>query len=652
MFFRCFFSFFLSFFIISSWGFSEEDFQLKKQHIRQTMEKMFACHVENRKISPLTVRRSFKIYVQQFDPNHIYLTKEEVKPFVSLNDQEIEEIIQNYHQDNHLRYFALNQTIENAIVRHRKIRKEIIKDIFEEERRGKFQVKKWEAHDFAEDVDELRDRIKIHLISEIRAALKRSEIQMPSEQTIRQISTFQESKRIAREEAYLSQKKGIDSHNFVVHVLKAMAKSLDAHSGYYSPKEAYEIRTYLKKEFSGIGIVLTEEFDGIRVSEILQGGPAYRSQKVAVGDVLFGLDDHPIQEKSFDQVMEMMKGKPGSKLILNIKKKGKESLEKVTLVREKITIDNERLSFDTEVFADGVIGKIHLPGFYDNGRKISVEKDLRQALNQLRSQGKIYGLILDLRDNAGGFLSQAIKVSSMFISGGIIVVSKYANGQVSYVRDVNGRHYYSGPLLVLISKASASAAEVVSGTLQDHGVALVIGDERSYGKGSIQYQTLTDETADSFFKVTVGRYYTASGRSPQIVGVKSDIHVPTSVHRREIGERYVPYAISGDQLPGEVFDFLNRTKKGDFRDKSAFTLDYLKPYHSLWRSMLKRLRENSSGRLDRDLNFQLFLKTTENTYSRSNPLQIKPNFSTSNFGVEDLQMQEAVAIIKDMAISN
>ena len=638
--------------IISSWGFSEENFQLQKEHIRKTMEKMFACHVENRKISPLTVRRSFKIYVQQFDPNHIYLTKEEVKPFFSLNDQEIEEIIQNYHQDNHLHYFTLNQTIENSIVRQRKMRKEIIKDIFEEERRGEFQLKKWEAHDFAEDLDELRDRIKIHLIREIRAALKRAEIQTPSEQTINQISTFQESKRIVREELYLSQKKGMDSHNFVVHVLKAMAKSLDAHSGYYSPKEAYEIRTYLKKEFSGIGVVLSEEFDGVRVAEILQGGPAYRSQKIGVGDVLFGLDDHPIWEKSFDQVLEMMKGRPGSKLTLNIKKKGGESIEKVTLVREKITIDNERLSLDTEFFADGVIGKIHLPGFYDNGGKISVEKDLRQALNQLRSQGKIYGLILDLRDNAGGFLSQAIKVSSMFISGGIIVVSKYANGQVSYVRDVNGRHYYSGPLLVLISKASASAAEVVSGTLQDHGVALIIGDERSYGKGSIQYQTLTDETADSFFKVTVGRYYTASGRSPQIVGVKSDIPVPTPFHRREIGERYVPHAISGDQLPGEVFDFLNRTKKGDFRDKSAFALDYLKPHHTLWRSMLKRLKENSSERLNRDLNFQLFLKSMENTYSRSNPVQGGLKLSTSNFGVEDLQMQEAVAIIKDMVISN
>src|SRR5262249_53796114 len=159
-----------------------------------------------------------------------------------------------------------------------------------------------------------------------------------------------------------------------------------------------------------------------------------------------------------------------------------------------------------------------------------------------------YGLVLDLRENAGGFLSQAVKVSGIFLSNGIVVISKYSRGDVHFLRNIVGRSYFNGPLVILTSKMSASASEIVAQALQDYGVGIVVGDERTFGKGSIQYQTVTDMSTDLFFKVTVGKYYTASGRTTQIEGVKTDIVVPTHYAPYHIGERYLEYPLSADKV--------------------------------------------------------------------------------------------------------
>jgi carboxyl-terminal processing protease len=163
-----------------------------------------------------------------------------------------------------------------------------------------------------------------------------------------------------------------------------------------------------------------------------------------------------------------------------------------------------RLQAFDEPFGDGLIAKLTLPAFYESEEGSSCEKDMRDALRKLKAKGKVLGVVLDLRENSGGFLNQAVKTAGLFITSGVIVISKYAQGELQYLRDLDGRVYYTGPLLVLTSKASASAAEIVAQALQDYGTALVVGDERTYGKGSIQYQNVTERGSGAFFKVTVG----------------------------------------------------------------------------------------------------------------------------------------------------
>jgi carboxyl-terminal processing protease len=336
-------------------------------------------------------------------------------------------------------------------------------------------------------------------------------------------------------------------------------------------------------------------------------------------------------------VLKALQGHGSKNVSLGLKRIAQdrtESFVKVDLKREKIVLDDERVVYSTEPFGDGIIGKIVLPSFYESADAPGADTDIREALRQMKKQGPILGLVIDMRDNLGGFLSQAVKVAGTFMTSGVVVVSKYSKGEVQYLRNIDPRLYYDGPLVILTSKMSASAAEIVAQALQDYGIAIVVGDPRTYGKGSIQYQTVTDPEAASFFKVTVGKYYTVSGRSTQIEGVVADIHVPTAYAPYHIGERYLEYALKNDQIPPAYIDPLIDVQGSSKVWLQNNYLPFLQKKLSEWVQMLPILQKNSQNRIEQNPNFQLFMKTM----GEGNP----------DIGMNDLQMQEAVNIIKDM----
>ena len=228
----------------------------------------------------------------------------------------------------------------------------------------------------------------------------------------------------------------------------------------------------------------------------------------------------------------------------------------------------------------------------------------------------------------------------------MIVISKYSRGEIKYLRNLDGRLHYSGPLIILTSRASASAAEIVAQALQDYGTAIIVGDEQTYGKGSIQYQTVTDREAKAFYKVTVGRYYTVSGRSTQIEGVKADIVVPTIFSSYKIGERYLEYPLESDQVAAAYIDPLTDI---DYRSRSWFQKNYLPNLHqpqAKWQKLLPTLEQNSRDRLEKNPNFAAFIKAQEKVGGRS-PRSFK-KLTNPPWGNDDLQMQEALNIMKDM----
>lgn len=592
------------------------DKPLVKSDVRLTMREMFSYHVENKELSPEIVRRTLRIYIEQFDSQKLYLTQEEVNSYLNPSYSLISQIIDGYFSDDISVFEKINQIFVNAILRSRAYREEMVSYLVA-------QGEPMPAPDlqkYAETPEQLKERVWQHLSSKLKANMEVKKKQGAFVMWQRRVERY--------EKGYLA----ADTHSITLHVLRAMARSLDAHTGYYSSQEAAEIRSSLQKEFEGVGVIFKEEIDGVYVGGVVPGSPAARSLMVEPGDILIAIDGCEVEALPYDEVIEKLRGGVGSTVKLKFLRSGQQV--NVELKREKIAMNEERLSVSFERVADGVIGKLVIPAFYDNGRNIALDLDLKEALRFLEKNGPIRGLILDLRDNTGGFLTQAVKVAGMFIPNGLIVISKYSNGETRYTRDIDGRKTYEGPLLVLTSKMSASASEIVAGALQDYGAALIIGDARTFGKGSMQYQTITDDKAKAFYKVTVGRYYTASGRSPQIEGVKADIVIPSELAHINVGEKFLKYPLSGDQL-----DQVNPGAQGGFRSFEN-PVPYLKMRESPCRKMLAKLAKNSEERLAKDPDFQIFLKKMEG--KTASPKR------GENWGVDDLQLREAVKIIQDM----
>jgi carboxyl-terminal processing protease len=631
--------------IFSVFGFQSGAFQLKKEDVRKTMEEMLAYHVEYKEFSPLIARRSLKVYVEQFDPDRVYLLSSEAKVYLEPREDKIKSVIQKYRQDDLSEYAKLNQIIQDSIARSRAYREELEEELVESDENP--QIVGGTYLDYARNEKELKERIKKQLIRVLWIEKQVSNLSTLNTQQRAKIFSLWE-KRFARlENTYLPGNK--NEHYLCMHVLKAFAKSLDAHTSYYSPEEAHEMRTSLEKQFEGIGVVLRESMDGVVIHDMIKGGPAARSGKISPGDLLVEVNGRSVEGIPYEEVLKRLQGEGKEKVQLGLRRSVGENASRVyqiDLKRERIVLQDDRVQYTFERFADGIIGKIDLPSFYESGEGSSCEIEMREALKALRKQGNLLGLVLDMRENSGGFLNQAVKVAGMFVSSGVIVISKYAHGETQYLRDLNGRSYYDGPLVILTSKGSASAAEIVAQALQDYGTGIVVGDDRTYGKGTIQYQTVTDSGATSFFKVTVGRYYTVSGRSTQIEGVKADIVVPTAYSVLNIGERYLEFPLKNDQIPSAYTDPLTDV---DPRNKPWFQKNYLPTLQkklSLWTQMLPRLQSNSLFRLKKNKDYTFFLKVIEEDKGK---LSFTPT-AKENWGVEDLQMMEAVNILKDMTI--
>ena len=627
-------------------------FQLKKTDVRAAMEEMLAYHVEYKDFSSLIARRTLKIYVEQYDSEKVYLLSSEARPYLDPNEERLTAVIQKYNRDDLSEFEALNQTIQRSIVRARGYRQEIEQELIASNEDPK-PVLGETYTDYPSSEKELKSRIKNQLLRVLAAEKRVSSTPVWNAEQRKKVFALWEKRFVRVESPYLPANDGqigvAGEHLLCMHVLKAMAKSLDAHSSYFSPEEAFEMRTSLEKQFEGIGVILREGIDGVVIHDMIKGGPAERSGKIESGDLLVEINGQSVEGAPYEEVLKRLQGDGKGRLQLGLRRFSNDQnvlSYQVELKREKIVMQDERVKFTVESYADGIIGKLILPSFYESGEGMSCEADMREALRAMKKEGNLLGLVLDMRENSGGFLNQAVKVSGLFITSGVVVISKYAHGEIQYLRDLDGRSYYSGPLVILTSKASASAAEIVAQALQDYGTGIVVGDERTYGKGTIQYQTVTDPVATSFFKVTVGRYYTVSGRSTQIEGVKADVVVPTVYSAFNIGERYLEYPLKNDRVPSAYVDPLTDV---DQRNKAWFQKNYLPNLQkklSLWTQMLPELRENSAYRLKQNKDFRLFLKALEQEKQGQSFAQS----AQENWGFDDLQMIEAVNILKDMTV--
>ncbi len=305
----------------------------------------------------------------------------------------------------------------------------------------------------------------------------------------------------------------VDAKDLIHKAIQGMVSSLDPHSQLLPPEAFEELQIDTKGEFGGIGIVITMQKGLLTVISPIEGTPAYEAG-IQAGDIIVKVDGESTKDMMLWEAVKKMRGPKGTSVTLTIFREGLAAPADYTLVRDIIPIESVKY-----ITVKPDYGYIRITNFQDN-----TTEDLMAALNDLEKENqKMKGLVLDLRDNPGGLLNQAIEVSDLFIDEGEIVSIK---GRAKRHTKVFKAHAddkkYEFPMAVLINGGSASASEIVAGALQDHKRAIIVG-VTSFGKGSVQtVETLRDGYG---LKFTIARYYTPSGKSIQAEGIIPDIEV-------------------------------------------------------------------------------------------------------------------------------
>ncbi len=306
--------------------------------------------------------------------------------------------------------------------------------------------------------------------------------------------------------------KEVTDEKLIEAAINGMLTSLDPHSSYLSPKKFKDMQVQTRGEFGGLGIQVTLENGFVKVVSPIDDTPAFRAG-IKPGDFITHLDDESVQGLNLAEAVEKMRGKENSNIKLTISRQGREPFD-VTITREIIKIRSVRWR------TEGKIGYVRITSFSeqsDDGVKRSMKK-IKEKLG-----GELKGIVLDLRNNPGGLLDQAIKVSDAFLEQGEIVSTRSRRGgNAQRFNAKKGDLAENLPIAVLINGGSASASEIVAGALQDHRRAVVLGT-RSFGKGSVQ--TMISLSSHGAIKLTTAHYYTPSGRSIQAKGIDPDIEV-------------------------------------------------------------------------------------------------------------------------------
>ncbi len=317
----------------------------------------------------------------------------------------------------------------------------------------------------------------------------------------------------------------VHDRTLVENALQGMVASLDPHSSYMNTKQFADMQIQTKGEFGGLGLQVTEDQGIIKVISPMDDTPAAKAG-MKPGDLILTLDGRSVEGMSLDDAVEKMRGSPGTPIKLSVKREHIDKPIDVSMTREVIHIQVVK----SALYGD--VAYIRLASFDEQS-----DTKVREAIEKLKAQshGSLRGVVFDLRNNPGGLLDQAVDICEDFIPEGEIVSTRARHAEESQRWDARGTDLIDGlPLVVLINGGSASASEIVSGALQDHRRAVILGT-RSFGKGSVQ--TIFPVGDEGALRLTTARYYTPSGRSIQGLGIAPDVEVAES---REEEIHYLP----------------------------------------------------------------------------------------------------------------
>jgi len=353
--------------------------------------------------------------------------------------------------------------------------------------------------------------------------------------------------------------------------LTNLTQMFDPHTTFMNIKEKEKFDQSMNNELVGIGAVLSDVDGFCTIKELLPGGPAEASLELNPEDIILKVAQSEgnftdVVDMKLSKIVELIKGPKDTLVRLEIRPINDPSSSKVVrIIRDKIKLTSNLAKASVHNVQHNEkttkIGIVELRSFYgSSGNGPKATDDVEELINKLKNLD-VKGIILDLRRNGGGYLSEAVNLAGLFISRGPVVQVKSTDGKIRKKFDFNPKLSWNGPLIVLVSRYSASASEIVAGALKNHKRAIIVGDESTHGKGTVQsliqmnlpYNYNTSNLKKSAAKITIQKYYLPSGNSTQINGVQSDISMPTINTFLPIGESDLENALPCDSIPAVNF---------------------------------------------------------------------------------------------------
>lgn len=547
----------------------------------QSVAKMIGrYHINHKEVDDVIAPKFFDAFLQNLDPQRLYFLAADVDEFarskMQLDDQ-VKEGDVKFAYTVFRRY--LKRVDERVAVAHQQID---TKHDFTVDEEFPIEAGKQPWAVTAEELnDRWRKRVKLDMVN---LRIDGQEAPKIKERLHKRYNTLARSIHET------------ESHEVLEMYLSSLTHCFDPHSSYMSPETLEEFQISMRLALDGIGAALRSEDGTTVVAQIVAGGAAEKDGRLKVGDKITAVGQETgdlvdIVEMKLSKVVRMIRGKRGSKVRIQVAKAETSETAIYDLIRQTVElkeseVKGEVINTKARTGRDARIGVINIPSFYrdfsaaEKGQEDfkSTARDLQNVLTKFREKGAVDALVLDLRMNGGGALSEAIEVTGLFIDEGPVVQVKEPNSKVKTYADET-RGAFNEPLIVVCNRLSASASEIFAGAIKDYRRGIVVGDTTTHGKGTVQNVMEVNSSMFSFFdrknrgalKLTINQFYRVNGDSTQNLGVTSDVVLPSVLDHMDIGESSMENALAFDRIPAaehEMLAYVNQDLISSLQQKS------------------------------------------------------------------------------------
>jgi carboxyl-terminal processing protease len=529
--------------------------KLTPERIANLIPQIFTLHLSKKEMNEAFMRQLLKEFVNQLDPAKSLFLKDEAEAVCNKGGDELRKLAERSLNGDFSAYTDIVKSfLDKQIARDTPLydglenRAADIKALLEDKPKEKTAAngdEKASKEDEDEDIIKLADRPANLAERETRLLKTCAALFRLNKSYLSESEAMKQSLLTVREE----HKKwmGVKLDEEVPKLfLKSFMTAMDPHTVYFDPEEDEEFVARLERSFAGIGVQIRPCPLGAQVEDVMKGYPAEKSGRITRGDQIVRVGDEVLAGLPINKVVRRIKGKKGTEVALTILKREGKATEMIKLVRDDINLAELRVKGKTYDTPGGLVGVISVQTFYQG-----VHKDVKTRIEELNKEKPLAGMVLDLRENHGGYLEEAVGLAGLFIGSGPVVGERDGRGNISWKDDPDSNMVYGGPLVVLVNQFSASASEIVAGTLKDYGRAVIVGSSQTFGKGTVQRViplSIPHINLPGEIKITTHQYYLAGGASVQIKGVEPDVQIPGMKLMPDLLEKANENAVQFDRI--------------------------------------------------------------------------------------------------------